>query len=36
VGSAVVARIEALADRPEAVAADLEAFVASLRRAMDE
>jgi tryptophan synthase alpha chain len=36
VGSAIVSRIEALADRPEAVAADLKAFVASLRRAMEQ
>jgi len=36
VGSAVVSRIEALADRPEAVAPALEEFVASLRQAMDD
>jgi len=35
VGSAIVSRVEALAERPEAVASELKAFVASLRAAMD-
>jgi tryptophan synthase alpha chain len=35
VGSAIVSRVETLAERPEAVAPALKAFVASLRAAMD-
>jgi tryptophan synthase alpha chain len=36
VGSAVVSRIEGLADSPDAVVPALEAFIASLREAMDQ
>jgi len=35
VGSAIVSRVEGLSERPEEVASDLKAFVASLRVAMD-